>query len=347
MNPSSVCRRHRESFGRMCYRCARNHHNNEDPMKAYALTAADRPAAFVDLPDPQAPDRGLLIRVRAASVNGIDVYQAKGFLIQTIPHEFPSIVGRDFAGIVEAVGDGRTDIVVGDEVLGFVLAWPIVQVGTYAELVAGGPELAFVRKPAGLSFETAAAIPLAGATALDAVDAVEVGAGVVLLVVGATGGVGSIAIQLAAQRGATVIATARAGDEAEFVRSLGASATIDYTAGDLAQAVRARYPGGIDALIDLVNRKDALAAVSPLVRDGGGIATTMSAADVDGLAARSIRATNVTGAPTPGKLADLVGRVAAGTLRIELQQTFPFEEVPAALAAFVGGTRGKVVLRVG
>ena len=206
-------------------------------------------------------------------------FQAKGFLTQALPHEFPSIVGRDFGGVVEAVGEGHTDLAVGDEVLGFIPVWPTVHLGTYAELIAVGPELAVVRKPAGLSFETAAAIPLAGATAIGVVDAVEVGPGAVLLVVGATGGVGSIAVQLAAQRGATVIATAKAGDEAAFVRSLGASETIDYSVANVAEAVRVRYPGGIDALIDLVDRNEALAALSSIVQDGGRISTTMNAAD--------------------------------------------------------------------
>lgn len=236
---------------------------------------------------------------------------------------------------------------VGDEVLGFVPTSPTLQVGTYAELMPAGPELPLVRKPGGLSFETAAAIPLAGATALSTPWTLpRPGPGAVMLVVGATGGVCSIAVQLAARRGATVIATAKAGDEAEFVRSLGASETIDYTAGDLVAAIRARYPDGIEALIDLINRDDAFTAVSTLVRGDGRIATTMSTANVEALAGRGIRATNVSGTPSARKLTDLAEQVAAGTLRIEIQQTFPLEDVAAALSAFTAGTRGKLVLRV-
>jgi NADPH:quinone reductase-like Zn-dependent oxidoreductase len=144
-----------------------------------------------------------------------------------------------------------------------------------------------------------------------------------------------------------VIATAKAGDEAEFVRSLGATETIDYTAVDLVGAVRVRYPDGIDALIDLVNREDAFTAVSSLVRGDGRIATTMSTANVEALAGRGIRATNVRGTPTPAKLRGLVEQVAAGTLRIEIQQTFPLDDVAAALSAFTAGTRGKLVVLVG
>ncbi len=315
-------------------------------MKAYALITADGPTEFVDLPDPAVPDGGLLIRVQAASVNGIDVFQSKGFLVPVMPHEFPSIVGRDFSGVIEAVGNGRTDFAIADEVLGFIPVWPTVHLGTFAERIAVGPTIALARKPAALSFETAAAIPLAGATALDVVDAAGIRAGSVVLVVGATGGVGSIAVQLAAQLGATVLATAKAGEEAAFVRSLGAAETIDYSVDDVTAVVQARYPDGIDALIDLVNRNEALATLSAIVHDDGRISTTMNAVDLDALAARGIRGTNVAGKPNPDNLADLAGRIVAGTVRIEIQQTFRFEEAPAALAAFMAGTRGKVVLRV-
>jgi NADPH:quinone reductase-like Zn-dependent oxidoreductase len=314
-------------------------------VKAFALTSADQPAALVDLPDPEPGRAGILVRVRAASVNGFDVFEANGYLIQMMEHVFPTVIGRDFAGVVEAVGDGRTDIAVGDEVLGFISGAPPLHLGTYAELV-GGPDLIVALKPASLSFAVAAAIPLAGATALDAVDAIDPGPGDIVLIAGATGGVGSITVQLAAQRGATVIATAKAGDEDEFVRSLGASETVDYSAGDVAAQIRSRFPDGVRALIDTVNREDAFAAMTALVRAGGRVATTLGAADVDALAARDIRATNVMGGPTTEKLSALAAQVAAGTLHIEIQQTFPFNTVADALAAFAGGTRGKLVLEI-
>lgn len=316
-------------------------------MKAYALTAADQPAALVDLPEPGVPAGGVRVRVRAASVNGIDVYEANGYLLAMMEHRFPVVVGRDFAGVVDAVGEGRTDLAVGDEVFGFVPTVPPLEAGTWAELLAGGPELVVTRKPTGISFETAASIPLAGATALDSVDAPAIGAGDTVLVVGATGGVGSFAVQLAAQRGATVIATAKAGGEDAYVRGLGAIDAVDYATGDVAEAVSARYPAGIDVLIDLVSRGDAFAAVAGLVRAGGRIATTLGAADIDGLAARGIRATNVMGVPTPAKLDALAAQVAAGTIRVEMQWAFPLAEAAAALAAFGAGTRCKIVLTIG
>jgi NADPH:quinone reductase-like Zn-dependent oxidoreductase len=316
-------------------------------MKAFALTSPDQPASLVDLPDPGVPAGTVRIRVRAASVNGFDVFQANGYLLAMMEHQFPTIIGRDFAGVVDAVGEGRTDLAIGEAVFGFVSTMPPLRVGAYAELVAGGPELVLARKPAGLSYEVAAAIPLVGATALDAVDAIEAGPEDTVLIVGATGGVGSLAVQLAAQRGASVIGTAKPGEDDAFVRALGAADTVDYAAGDVAEAIRARYPAGIDALIDVVSRGDVFTRLAGLVRDGGHIASSMGAADVEGLAARGIRATNLMGTPTPEKLAMLAAQVAAGTLRVEVQQTFPLADAPAAFAVFTAGTRGKLVLTVG
>ncbi len=315
-------------------------------MKAFVLTAADQPAAIVELPTPQVAPHQVLIRVHAASVNGFDVFEAQGALAAMMPHEYPVVIGRDFSGVVEAVGAERSDVKVGDAVLGFVPAAPPLHDGSFAEVIAAGPDYPLVRKPDVISFEQAAAIPLAGMAALVAVDAVAPAPGDTVLLVGATGGVGSIALQLAAQRGATVIATARPGAEHRHVLELGASEVIDYTAGDVAGAVRARYPDGVSTLIDLVNRGDDFAELSALVRDGGAISTTLSTADVEGLSARRVRATNVMGFPTTESLIRLVELVASGSLRIEIQGTYPLDETAKALAAFAAGTLGKLVVTV-
>jgi NADPH2:quinone reductase len=316
-------------------------------VKAFALTRPDQPATLVDLPVPDLAADGVRVRVRAASVNGFDVFQANGYLVAMMEHVFPTVIGRDFAGIVEAVGSARTDVAVGDEVLGFVTSMPPLHDGTYAEVIAGASGLVLAHKLAGLSFETAAAIPLAGVTALDAVDAIDIGPGDTVVVAGATGGVGSIAVQLAAQRGATVVATARPGDEDTFVRALGASATVDYSTGGVAEAIRALYPDGVTALIDTVNRGEAFAPMAALVRSGGRVATTQVTADVEALAARNVRATNVMGGPTPEKLSSLAERVAEGTLRVEIQATYPLADAADAFAAFTAGTRGQLVVTVG
>lgn len=315
-------------------------------MKAYALTVPEQPAAYVDIPDPEVPTDGALIRIHAASVNGADIHEASGLLTSMMPHEFPVVVGRDFSGVVEVIGDRETRFAVGDEVIGFVPITPPLHHGSWAELLPAGPEISLARKPASVSFDVAAAIPLAGASALDLMDAVNLTSGDTVVVSGATGGVGSFVVQLAAQRGATVIATAKAGDEDAYVRSLGATDTVDYGSGDVVEALRTRFPDGIGVLIELVHRDDAFTPMAALVRDGGRIATTMGAADVEGLAARGVRATNVMADPTPDKLAQLAKHVDDGTIKVPLQKTFPIENAAAAIGAFTAGTVGKLVLSV-
>ena len=260
-------------------------------------------------------------------------------------HTLPTVVGRDFAGVVEAVGSDVSDFAAGDGVFGFVPSRPPMKSGTFAEYVSGGSELVLAHKPAGLGFPEAAALPLAGSAAIDLLDAIEGTAGDVLLVVGATGGVGAIVVQLAAQRGLVVVATARPDQDA-FVRELGASDTIDYSAGSLADAVRKRYPNGVTGLIDLVNRQEALAELATVVRPGGRVASLLSAVDVEGLAARGITGSNVMAAPTRDKLRRLGELAASGTLRVPIQGVFSLERTADALAAFQQGTRGKLVLRV-
>jgi len=315
-------------------------------MKAFALTAPDQPAALSDLPDPEVGPDEALIRVRSASVNGFDVYQASGGLMAMMPHELPTIIGRDMAGVVVAVGTERSDVAVGDEVLGFVTSVPPLHRGTWAELVAGGTDLVLAKKPAGLGWERAGALPLAAATALDAVDAVDPKPGDTLLVMGATGGVGAFTVQLAVQRGARVIATAIAGGDDAFVRSLGAAETIDWRPAGLGDSVRRLAPDGVAGLIDMVSRGEAFMALAALVRNGGRASTTLGAADVPALAERGITATNVMGTPTPEKLASLADQADSGRLQVPIQRTFSLADAASAIAAFSAGTRGKLVLTV-
>jgi NADPH:quinone reductase len=311
-------------------------------MKAFALTAPDQPATITDLPDPELAPDGVLIRVRASSVNGFDAFQASGGLIGMMEHALPTVVGRDFAGIVEAVGADRTDVAAGDEVLGFIPSTTPLHDGTHADRIVTS-NVVLARKPAGLSFETAAAIPLAGSTAVDALEAIDPQAGDVVLIVGAVGGVGAVAVQLAAARGATVIATARPGEEAAFAEALGAAETIDWS-GDVVATVRAMHPDGVSAVIDTVNRGDAFGPIADLVSDGGRIATTLGTADVDALAERGVRATNIMGSPTPEKMTELADAAADGSLRVEVQRIFPLDDADQAIQAFAAGTLGKLVI---
>jgi NADPH:quinone reductase-like Zn-dependent oxidoreductase len=229
-----------------------------------------------------------------------------------------------------------TKFAVGDEVLGIVPNAPFLSVGSYAEYLVLPAEGFIQPKPSNLDFEQAASVGLAALTALVSVDAVEASDGDVVLIVGAAGGVGSYAVELAAARGATVVATARPEDE-EWIRGLGAAEAIDYS-GDVAAAVRNTYPDGVDGLIVAVNLGDAFGPTAALVKDGGKIASTVGGADE--FAERDIRATNVQGQSDPEAFVEVVRLAAAGTLTVPLTRTFTFDQLPEALG-LVGETRSR------
>jgi NADPH:quinone reductase len=183
-------------------------------------------------------------------------------------------------------------------------------------------------------------------TALQALEALRLAKGERLLIVGATGGVGSFAVQLAAQQGAIVIATARPGTEEELVRGLGAAETIDYSQGAVAETVRAQFPDGIDALLNLVDMGEDFAKLAELVIPGGRAATTMNAADVEKLATQDVSATNVMVAPDGGRLGRLTEMADAGSLKVPVQNVYPLERAADAIGEFQKGTRGKLAITV-
>ncbi len=182
---------------------------------------------------------------------------------------------------------------------------------------------------------------------MDLVDAVALKDGETVLIVGATGGVGSYAIQLAARRGARVIATARQESEA-FARELGAAEVIDHSRGDLVGSVQAAHPDGIDAVIDVVSDRVALGRIAGLLKEGGRLASSVYAADVEGLAKqRGVEAANIGMQADAGRLEELSQMVDAGELSVRLERTFPLEEAPEALEeSRTGHVRGKIVLLV-
>jgi NADPH:quinone reductase-like Zn-dependent oxidoreductase len=314
-------------------------------MKAYALKAADRPAEVTSLPKPEVGETSIRIAVRAASLNAFDVFQANGFLFGVMEHALPTVVGRDFAGLVEAIGSDVESFAVGDEVFGFIPSTPPLKSGAFAEFVAGGSELVLAHTPAGLDVFEAAALPLAGSAALDLLEAIVANPGDVVLIAGATGGVGSFAVQLAAQRGLVVIATARPDKDA-FVRELGAAETVDYTAGRVADTVRSRHPDGIAAIIDVVDRGEALLELAAVVQRGGHVASLLGAVDSQALASQGVVGHNVNAAPTVEKLRLLGELASSGKLRVPIQGIYSIAETGEALQAFQRGTRGKLVLRV-
>jgi NADPH2:quinone reductase len=196
-------------------------------MRAIALTAPDKAPAPIDLPAPAPAEEQVLVRVHASSVNPVDNAIAAGMLLgMGVEHEFPVTLGRDYTGIVKQVGANVTRYTPGDRVYGFILhANPAVHDGSWAELVTVPEHISIGPAPDGVDLATAGAAPLAGITAVTAIDALELSVSDVLLVVGATGGIGSLAAQLAARAGITVIAPSLPEDE-EYLRDLGVRETV-------------------------------------------------------------------------------------------------------------------------
>src|SRR5215210_4250498 len=240
-------------------------------MRAFVLPDFERQPTLADIPMPEAKPGEVLVRVHAASINGIDLSIASGQLQGMLEYHFPVVLGKDFAGTVEDVGAGVTDFAAGDRVFGVVSDPSPLSSRSFAEYLAvpAGPNL--TRVPEGVDFAAAGALGLAGTAALQAVDAVAPAAGETVLVSGATGGVGAYAVQLVAARGATMIATGKPGVGADFLRDLSASHGVDYT-GDVAEQVRAVRAGGIEAVLHFAGDG---AALGELLVPGGRLASTL------------------------------------------------------------------------
>jgi NADPH2:quinone reductase len=302
-------------------------------MRAFTLDGfGAQPAVRDDVPEPDGDDDELLVRVRASSVNPVDVFIAAGGLQGMAEYEFPVTLGRDFAGVVERAGSGVTRYAVGDEVFGFVLhANPTVRDGSWAELIAVPEDHQVAAKPRNLDFAHAAAAPLAAIAAIDAFDALAPADGATVLVVGAAGGVGSFFVQLAEAAGASVIAPALPEDE-DYLRGLGVAELVDRNA-DLVAAVREAHPDGVDALLDLVSPTPD----TSLLREGGRLASPLGAAG-DGPGRF-----NIVAEPTPANLQRLADLLETGALRVPIQRSYPLDQAGEALQALPAThNRGKL-----
>ena len=283
----------------------------------------------------------VLIDVRAAGTNPID-YKLYTGNMGSDPSQLPMPLGLEASGVVLAVGADAVgpmgDIHIGDE----VIVYPAR--GTYAEQVIV-PASAVVRKPANLSFEEAAGLLLTGATAVHALAATSVLAGDTLVIHGASGGVGLIAVQLAVAKGARVIATAGESSHAEL-RRLGAEPVV-YGEG-LADRIRDLAPDGVDAAIDAVGTDEALDVSLALVADRSRIATIAAGRRGLELGVKALGAgpgsdpgTEIRGAAR----LELVRLVEEGAIEIRVAATYPLADAAAAHRELASGhTHGKIVL---
>jgi NADPH2:quinone reductase len=309
-------------------------------MRAITIDAPDtQPGLRDDLPAPTPAENEVVVRVLASSVNPVDHSIAAGMLTQMgVEYEYPVTLGRDYAGTVEEVGPDVTQYQPGDEVFGFLLhANPTARDGTWTELIAVTEELSIAPLRDGVDLAIAGAAPLAGITAMTSADALELSEGDVVLVVGATGGVGSLAVQLAAKAGARVLAPALAEDD-DYLRDLGVSDVLPRD-GDIVQLAREIAPDGVDALLDLVNYAPGTydAALKPDAR----------VASPTGAAGEGPGRTYVMAAPTSDNLQRLGMLLADGALRLPVQATYELAQAPEALEALTSQhTQGKLAIQV-
>ncbi len=291
----------------------------------------------VDLPTPSAGPGEVVLKVAAAALNPLDLALITGTMKDFYPVEHPLVIGMDAAGTVAEVGPGVTGYAPGDEVVAFTATAGAVAEYTVA---VAGPRLA--RRPAALDAATAAALPESGMTAVCLLRAAGLRAGETVLVIGATGGIGLYAVQLAGDLGARVIATATAPD-AEYVRGLGATDTVDYRDGDVVEQTLRRVSGGVDVVVDLINRGDDLTATARAVRPGGRLVSPLfGPAELGGEVTPIYIGSFV---PEPGDLDNLVRRAADGRLHVEIGARYPFDQAALAVADFAAKhIRGKVVV---
>jgi NADPH:quinone reductase-like Zn-dependent oxidoreductase len=305
-------------------------------MRAFTLDSFESPPGLRDdLPTPTVGADQVLVRVHASSVNGADAAIAAGMLKGMFEYEFPVTLGRDFAGVVEDVGSAATRYQPGDGVYGFLVhADPTVHNGSWAEYVVAA-DTSVARKPDNVDFATAGAAPLAALTALDALDAFELSEGATVIVIGASGGVGSFFVQLAAAAGANVIAPGLPEDH-EYLRGLGANEVIDRNA-DVAVYVREHYPDGVDALLDVVSQAPNASVLKP----GGRLASPL------GAAGEGPGRTNLVASSTTSSLERLARLLANGALRVPVQRTYALEQAGTALDALPAThTQGKLALTI-
>lgn len=298
----------------------------------------------MDVPEPKVGADTVLIRVRAAGVNPVDWKIREGRLEPAWPHVFPVVPGWDVAGTVERVGPAVTTVAPGDEVFAYCRKH-FVGEGAYAELVTA-PETSVARKPASLDFEHAGALPL---TALTAYQALFGGAGLTagetVLVQAAAGGVGSFAVQLAADAGAEVIGTASEANH-EYVLGLGAVEAVDYAERDVVEAVREIAPGGVDVVLDVLGG-DALRRSVDAVRDEGRIVSIAQPPTDDVFRQRGIEAVYVFVRPDAEQLAELGELADENRLFVHLEDVLPLEDAARAHEVIEAGhVRGKLVLRI-
>ncbi len=292
---------------------------------------------YEEAPRPEPGAGEILLEVKAVGVNPVDWKIREGEMEDQMKHTLPLIPGIDAAGIVAAVGPGVTEFAPGDEVFA---ALDMARDGSYAEYAVVKTQTV-AAKPASVDFVTAAALPVAGVTAWQCLfETAHLQAGQTVLIHGASGGVGTLAVQLAHWKGARVVGTASAQNK-EFLQKLGADEVIDYHATRFEDVV-----SGVDVVLD-TQGGDTQERSWGVLKPGGSLVTTVPPPPSDAAKAHGVRGEFLFAHPDTAVLAQLAALVASGDLTPIIATTLPLAEARRAqeLSA-TGHTRGKIVLTV-
>lgn len=291
----------------------------------------------LELPDLKEGE--VLIKIKAAGVNPVDAVITNGYYKDMMPHSFPIIPGWDVAGVIEDRGHAARRFDVGDEVYAYARR-PEVKWGTFAEYLII-PDSYLAKRPQSISLEEAAAIPLAGLTAYQALYvAGNLTKGQKLLILGSSGGVGSFAIQLAKVKGAEVIGVASKKNH-DYMRSLGADHTIDYKDQDIGKAVKQIYPEGVDLIFDCTSGESLQQSLKGLKDSGKLVSILNQGEDLD----KKIDFEFVFVEPNAKQLEHFRQLVEDGKIKVEVKKTYALEEAGEALEQIQSShTTGKIVV---
>jgi NADPH:quinone reductase-like Zn-dependent oxidoreductase len=289
----------------------------------------------VERPEPKADE--ILVKVHVAGVNPAD-WKIRDGMGESFGFTFPLILGGDIAGTVEAVGDRVENFQQGDAIYGMTLS---SLSGGYAEYAITNAD-SIVLKPDDLSFEEAAAIPIGALTAWQSIfDLAHLSSGQRILITGASGGVGSMAVQLAKAKGAFVIGTA-SGKNEQFVRDLGANEFVDYTQQNFEDVVK-----DMDVVFDTVG-SDTQDRAFQTLKKGGFLVTSAGTPSAERAQEFGVTAAFVFCKPNAPQLTEISQLIAEGKLKVHIETVLPLTEVKKAHQLSQSGrTRGKIVLQVG
>lgn len=292
-----------------------------------------------DIEPPEIDEGEVLVRIEAAGVNPVDAGIQQGHLKSRLPHEFPIIPGWDLAGVIEERGFAARRFEVGDAVYGYARR-PVVQWGTFAEYIVI-PESYLAHQPKSILTTEAGAIPLTGLTAYQSIfDAGHLEEGQTILILGASGGVGSFAIQLAKIQGARVLGVASKSNH-NYMKQLGADVTIDYQNEDIGEAAQKETPDGVDLIFDCTSGETLEQSLPALKKDGKLVSILNSGENLN----PDIDFEYVFVEPNSSQLDTLRKLVDNDELEIHISKTYSLDETPEALTNIQQRhTKGKTII---